>query len=137
MAIRAILQRALAAEPDAASLLTGRLAGGGPNVTVTTGSASTGSAKGIAASTGSRSIDIAAAESGPIVPASTGWNTPGLVDPDDDPLWRVAEVDFGGVRQLVSLACLPEARCGDQVLVHVGIAISLVQDPEPEPATDA
>ena len=24
-------------------------------------------------------------------------------------LWRQAEVDFGGVRQVVSLACLPEA----------------------------
>ncbi|MFN7898707.1 MAG: HypC/HybG/HupF family hydrogenase formation chaperone [Synechococcaceae cyanobacterium] len=44
----------------------------------------------------------------------------------EDPLWRVAEVDFGGVRQLVSLACLPEAREGDQVLVHVGIALALV-----------
>jgi hydrogenase expression/formation protein HypC len=39
----------------------------------------------------------------------------------------VAEVDFGGVRQLVSLACLPEAQVGDQVLVHVGIALSLVE----------
>ena len=47
-------------------------------------------------------------------------------DPED-PLWRVAEVDFGGVRQLVSLACLPEAREGDQVLVHVGIALTLVR----------
>ena len=45
----------------------------------------------------------------------------------DDPLWRVAEVDFGGVRQWVSLACLPQARIGDQVLVHVGIALSLVE----------
>ncbi|MEB3361656.1 MAG: HypC/HybG/HupF family hydrogenase formation chaperone [Synechococcaceae cyanobacterium] len=45
----------------------------------------------------------------------------------EDCLWRVAEVDFGGVRQLVSLACLPEARVGDQVLVHVGIALSLVE----------
>ena len=45
-----------------------------------------------------------------------------------DPLWRVAEVDFGGVRQQVSLACLPEARVGDRVLVHVGVALSLVHD---------
>jgi len=47
-----------------------------------------------------------------------------------DPLWRLAEVDFGGVRQPVSLACLPEARVGDQVLVHVGIALSLVAEEE-------
>ena len=41
-------------------------------------------------------------------------------------LWRQAEVDFGGVRQAVSLACLPEAALGDRVLVHVGMALSVV-----------
>ncbi|WP_254944041.1 HypC/HybG/HupF family hydrogenase formation chaperone [Cyanobium sp. AMD-g] len=46
----------------------------------------------------------------------------------DDGLWRIAEVDFGGVRQQVSLACLPEAVVGDRVLVHVGLALSLVED---------
>jgi hydrogenase expression/formation protein HypC len=46
----------------------------------------------------------------------------------DDGLWRMAEVDFGGVRQQVSLACLPEAAVGDRVLVHVGLALSLVDD---------
>jgi hydrogenase expression/formation protein HypC len=46
----------------------------------------------------------------------------------DASLWRCAEVDFGGVRQQVSLACLPEARVGDRVLVHVGVALSLVHD---------
>ena len=47
-----------------------------------------------------------------------------------DSLWRSAEVDFGGVRQRVSLACLPEAQVGDQVLVHVGFALSVVDDAE-------
>jgi hydrogenase expression/formation protein HypC len=46
----------------------------------------------------------------------------------DDPLGRSAEVDFGGVRQRVSLACLPEAWVGEWVLVHVGVALSLVHD---------
>lgn len=46
-------------------------------------------------------------------------------------LWRMAEVDFGGVRQEVSLACLPQARVGDRVLVHVGFALSLVEEWEP------
>ena len=49
-------------------------------------------------------------------------------DAADDGLWRMAEVDFGGVRQQVSLACLPEAAVGDRVLVHVGLALSLVDD---------
>lgn len=50
----------------------------------------------------------------------------------DTDLWRMAEVDFGGVRQRVSLACLPDARVGDQVLVHVGFALSVVDDDAPE-----
>jgi hydrogenase expression/formation protein HypC len=40
-------------------------------------------------------------------------------------------VDFGGVRQQVSLACLPEAVVGDRVLVHVGVALSLVDNDDP------
>jgi hydrogenase expression/formation protein HypC len=74
----------------------------------------------------------AAAPSG--AAAANGTTEPGqTAEPDqtagqrDDPLWRVAEVDFGGVRQLVSLAFLPDAQAGDQVLVHVGIALSLVE----------
>ena len=53
----------------------------------------------------------------------------------DGALWRQAEVDFGGVRQVVSLACLPEAAVGDRVLVHVGMALSVVlaDDPAEEP----
>jgi hydrogenase expression/formation protein HypC len=74
----------------------------------------------------------AAAANGTTEPGQTA--EPGQINvPDltagqrDDPLWRVAEVDFGGVRQLVSLAFLPDAQAGDQVLVHVGIALSLVE----------
>ncbi|MEY4353548.1 MAG: hypothetical protein RLZZ609_1789 [Cyanobacteriota bacterium] len=52
---------------------------------------------------------------------------PSPPDGDGD-LWRTAEVDFGGVRQRVSLACLPQARVGDQVLVHVGFALCVVDD---------
>ncbi|WP_353617392.1 MULTISPECIES: HypC/HybG/HupF family hydrogenase formation chaperone [unclassified Synechococcus] len=52
-------------------------------------------------------------------------------DDDNDGLWRMAEVDFGGVRQQVSLACLPEAAVGHRVLVHVGLALSLVEDDPP------
>ncbi|MFZ9752428.1 MAG: HypC/HybG/HupF family hydrogenase formation chaperone [Cyanobium sp.] len=45
----------------------------------------------------------------------------------DPQLWRTATIDYGGVQQQVSLACLPDARLGDRVLVHVGLAISLVE----------
>ncbi len=67
------------------------------------------------------------------VPPAGDASSPAPVVPHDpaDPLWRMAEVDFGGVRQQVSLACLPEAAIGDRVLVHVGLALSVVDDELP------
>lgn len=50
----------------------------------------------------------------------------------DDPLLRSAKVSFAGVVKLVSLTCTPEARVGDFVLVHVGVAISVVDAREAE-----
>ncbi len=48
----------------------------------------------------------------------------------DDPLTRMGKVDFGGVLREVSLACVPEARIGDYVIVHVGFAISRLDEEE-------
>ena len=42
-----------------------------------------------------------------------------------DPLWRMGDVCFGGVLRQVSLACVPEAQVGDQLLVHVGVALTV------------
>jgi len=39
-------------------------------------------------------------------------------------------VEFAGIRRPVCLACLPEARPGDYVIVHAGIAISRVDPAE-------
>jgi hydrogenase expression/formation protein HypC len=41
---------------------------------------------------------------------------------------RAARVDFGGVVREASLAFVPEARIGDYVLVHVGFAISRIDE---------
>lgn len=48
----------------------------------------------------------------------------------EDPLLRNAKVSFGGVIKEVSLACAPEAGLGDYVLVHVGLAISVIDEEE-------
>ena len=45
-------------------------------------------------------------------------------------LARQARVDFGGVLKEVNLAYVPEAKVGDYVLVHVGFAISVVDEEE-------
>jgi hydrogenase expression/formation protein HypC len=48
---------------------------------------------------------------------------------DDGPL-RMARVDFGGVRKEACLAYVPEVRVGDYVIVHVGFAISALDEEE-------
>ena len=45
-----------------------------------------------------------------------------------DSLMRTARVSFGGVVKHVCLAYVPEARVGDYVIVHVGFAISLLDE---------
>lgn len=47
-----------------------------------------------------------------------------------DPIVRTGRVNFGGVIKQVSLAYVPEARVGEYVLVHVGFAISVVDEAE-------
>jgi hydrogenase expression/formation protein HypC len=44
--------------------------------------------------------------------------------------FRAGRVNFGGVVKEVSLAYVPEANAGDYVMVHVGFAISVVDEAE-------
>jgi len=44
--------------------------------------------------------------------------------------FRTGQVSFGGVVKQVSLAYVPEANVGDYVIVHVGFAISVVDEKE-------
>jgi hydrogenase expression/formation protein HypC len=46
---------------------------------------------------------------------------------EDDPM-RTAIVSFAGVTKSVSLAMVPEAQVGDYVIVHVGFAISRLDE---------
>ena len=48
----------------------------------------------------------------------------------EDPLLRSGKVDFGGVLKEVSLAYVPEVKVGDYVIVHVGFALSRVDEAE-------
>jgi hydrogenase expression/formation protein HypC len=50
----------------------------------------------------------------------------------DDPLTRCGRVDFGGIVKEVSLACTPDAAIGDYVIVHVGFALSRIDETEAE-----
>ena len=49
---------------------------------------------------------------------------------DDKSLMRMGKVDFSGIVKEVSLAYVPQAKVGDYAIVHVGFAISLVDEKE-------
>jgi hydrogenase expression/formation protein HypC len=48
----------------------------------------------------------------------------------EDSLMRTGKVDFGGILKEVSLAYVPEAKVGEYVIVHVGFALSRVDEAE-------
>ena len=51
-----------------------------------------------------------------------------IVEVNEDGLMRMGRVDFGGVTREVCLAYVPEAQVGDYVIVHVGFAISQLDE---------
>jgi len=54
----------------------------------------------------------------------------------DEPLQRAGRVSFGGIVKEVNLAFVPEAEVGDYVIVHVGVAISRVDEAEAQRVFD-
>ena len=53
-----------------------------------------------------------------------------------DDLFRIAKVSFDGIVKEVNLAMVPEAKIGDYVLVHVGSAISVIDEEEAKRTMD-
>ena len=54
-----------------------------------------------------------------------------IISVDDSPaLMRTGKVNFGGILKEINLAYVPEAAPGDYVLVHVGFALSIVDETE-------
>jgi hydrogenase expression/formation protein HypC len=48
----------------------------------------------------------------------------------DEPFERTGRVSFGGIVKEVNLAYVPDARVGDYVIVHVGFALSTLDEQE-------
>ena len=48
----------------------------------------------------------------------------------EDALRRSGRIDFGGIVKEVSLVYTPQARTGQYVLVHVGFALSVIDECE-------
>ncbi len=53
---------------------------------------------------------------------------PGQIQRIEDDKLRIGTVSFAGVTKEVCLALVPEASVGDYVIVHVGFAISKVDE---------
>lgn len=53
-----------------------------------------------------------------------------ILDITGDDVLRSGTVSFGGIKKQVNLAYVPEATVGDYVIVHVGFAISIVDESE-------
>ena len=51
---------------------------------------------------------------------------------DETPLTRRGVVDFDGIYKEVNLSFVPDALVGDYVVVHVGVAISMIDPDEAE-----
>lgn len=48
----------------------------------------------------------------------------------DDPMLRTGRIDFGGAVKDINLVYTPEAQPGDYVLVHVGFALTVIDEVE-------
>ena len=53
-----------------------------------------------------------------------------------DPLSKIGKVRFGGVIKEVRLGYVPEAKVGDFVNVHVGFALSIIDEKEAQEQYD-
>ena len=53
-----------------------------------------------------------------------------VIEIRDDAGLPMGKVDFGGVRKDACLAYIPEVQLGDYVIIHVGFAISRVDEEE-------
>jgi hydrogenase expression/formation protein HypC len=58
------------------------------------------------------------------------------IDEELDDLFRIAKVSFDGIVKEVNLVMVPEAKLGDYVMVHVGSAISVVDEEEARETMD-
>ena len=61
-----------------------------------------------------------------------------IISVEDNPLGiRMGKVSFGGIVKEVCLAYTPEAQVGDYVIVHVGFAISRLDEEEAQQTLEA
>lgn len=53
-----------------------------------------------------------------------------ITNTSEDQIFRNGKVSFGGIIKEINLSMVPEATIGNYVLVHVGVAISRIDEDE-------
>lgn len=52
------------------------------------------------------------------------------IEPQEEDAFKIGKVSFEGIKKNINLSLVPEAKVGDYVLVHVGVAVTLVDEEE-------
>jgi len=58
------------------------------------------------------------------------------IDNEMESIFQIGKVSFGGIAKKVNLSLVPEAQIGDHVLVHVGVAVSVIDEEEAKKTMD-
>jgi len=58
------------------------------------------------------------------------------IDNETESIFQIGKVSFGGITKKVNLSLVPEAQIGDHVLVHVGVAVSVIDEEEAKKTMD-
>ena len=58
------------------------------------------------------------------------------IDDTTESVFQIGKVSFSGITKKINLSLVPEAQVGDYVLVHVGVAMSIVDEAEAKRTMD-
>lgn len=52
------------------------------------------------------------------------------IEESEETVFQIGKVSFSGITKRINLSLVPEAKIGDHVLVHVGVAVSVIDEEE-------
>ncbi len=58
------------------------------------------------------------------------------IEEQGEAVFQIGKVSFSGVTKRINLGLVPEAQVGDHVLVHVGVAVSVIDEEEAKKTMD-
>lgn len=58
------------------------------------------------------------------------------IEDQSDSVFQIGKVSFSGITKKINLSLVPEAKVGDHVLVHVGVAVSVIDEEEAKKTMD-